>query len=332
MGNARQSGLELELSPAVFQEGLYKVHELSEILLITIINRVRRIRPFIPMKLLKSIPSTTILMSMAFPGLSRSAIRSISIHSPVGYPGQPLKHNTKSRYVVNLFTALNYLGIPTEFDQAEGITAGAVLVPTDLDPINQTRSDARRAYFDPYAARNNFHVITGQHVTRVLIQGLSTSQTTGNPTTGGNDDGTGPLNANTGGFGFGPGSIPPTNTSSQPIRRDYGPSKLRITGVEVAERHDARLISSANTLKFASSASSPRQTVYATREVIIAAGALHSVQLMQLSGIGPAALLQQLNITVALDLPGVGNNYQDHCLVGTFYPCKPSQLLKDRRA
>ena len=53
----------------------------------------------------------------------------------------------------------------------------------------------------------------------------------------------------------------------------------------------------------------------------MAAGSLHSTQLLELSGIGPAALLQQLNITVALDLPGVGNNLQDHCLVGTFYPC-----------
>ena len=73
--------------------------------------------------------------------------------------------------------------------------------------------------------------------------------------------------------------------------------------------------------KFAPNASAPRQTVYATREVIVAAGALHSAQLLQLSGIGPEALLDQFNITVSLNLPGVGNNLQDHCLVGTFYPC-----------
>lgn len=60
----------------------------------------------------------------------------------------------------------------------------------------------------------------------------------------------------------------------------------------------------------------------ATREVIVAAGALHSVQLLQLSGIGSASLLKSLDIPVAVDLPGVGNNLQDHCLVGTFYPCR----------
>ena len=54
--------------------------------------------------------------------------------------------------------------------------------------------------------------------------------------------------------------------------------------------------------------------------MIVAAGALHSAQLFQLSGLGPASLLDQYGIPLALDLPGVGNNLQDHCLVGTFYP------------
>ncbi len=54
--------------------------------------------------------------------------------------------------------------------------------------------------------------------------------------------------------------------------------------------------------------------------MIVAAGSLHSAQLLQLSGIGPASLLEGFAIPVAIDLPGVGNNLQDHCLVGTFYP------------
>lgn len=60
----------------------------------------------------------------------------------------------------------------------------------------------------------------------------------------------------------------------------------------------------------------------ALREVIVTAGSLHSAQLLQLSGIGPKELLSRYSIPLALDLPGVGHNLQDHYLVGTFYPCK----------
>lgn len=49
----------------------------------------------------------------------------------------------------------------------------------------------------------------------------------------------------------------------------------------------------------------------ATREVILAAGALRSPGLLQLSGIGPKALLHKLGISVLEDLPGVGYNFQD---------------------
>ena len=50
----------------------------------------------------------------------------------------------------------------------------------------------------------------------------------------------------------------------------------------------------------------------ATRAVVLAAGAIGSPQLLQLSGIGPAALLGQHGIGVVHDLPGVGENLQDH--------------------
>ena len=50
----------------------------------------------------------------------------------------------------------------------------------------------------------------------------------------------------------------------------------------------------------------------AVKEVIISGGAINTPQLLQLSGIGPASLLQQLGIDVQHDLPGVGENLRDH--------------------
>ncbi|TGJ78673.1 hypothetical protein E0Z10_g10093 [Xylaria hypoxylon] len=51
--------------------------------------------------------------------------------------------------------------------------------------------------------------------------------------------------------------------------------------------------------------------VYATKEVILAAGGVHTPQVLQLSGIGPQALLNEFGIAVVQDLPGVGQNLQD---------------------
>jgi choline dehydrogenase-like flavoprotein len=59
--------------------------------------------------------------------------------------------------------------------------------------------------------------------------------------------------------------------------------------------------------------------VSCTREVILAAGAVHTPQLLELSGIGPAEVVRAHSIPQVLDLPGVGNNFQDHPLVGVFY-------------
>jgi choline dehydrogenase len=53
-------------------------------------------------------------------------------------------------------------------------------------------------------------------------------------------------------------------------------------------------------------------TVRAEREVILAAGAYNSPQLLMLSGIGPAGLLTALGIPVVVDQPFVGQNLQDH--------------------
>lgn len=55
-----------------------------------------------------------------------------------------------------------------------------------------------------------------------------------------------------------------------------------------------------------------RKIVRAEREVIISAGAVGSPHLLMLSGIGPAAHLQKAGVSVVHDLPGVGENFQDH--------------------
>jgi choline dehydrogenase len=69
-------------------------------------------------------------------------------------------------------------------------------------------------------------------------------------------------------------------------------------------------------------------TIQASREVILCAGAYNSPQLLMLSGIGPAQLLNVLGIPVVLDQPLVGQNLQDHVLVPLIYThSQPISLL-----
>jgi hypothetical protein len=138
---------------------------------------------------------------------------------------------------VNFFEALNLLGVPTEFDPQDGTTAGAAFCPADIDPKNMTRCDARRAYYDPFVSRKNFHVITGQHVTRVLVENFTTDAQAGVPTTGGSD-GTGSASApNQPLFGVNP---PVTSAAKAKTLKRQSASGLRITGVEVSDFFNVR--------------------------------------------------------------------------------------------
>jgi choline dehydrogenase len=60
----------------------------------------------------------------------------------------------------------------------------------------------------------------------------------------------------------------------------------------------------------------------AAREVVLCAGAIGSPQILMLSGVGPAAALAALGIPVVADLPGVGQNLQDHLSSGISYQCR----------
>lgn len=63
-------------------------------------------------------------------------------------------------------------------------------------------------------------------------------------------------------------------------------------------------------------------TAHARREVLVCSGAIASPQLLQRSGVGPAALLRDLDVPVVHDLPGVGANLQDHLELYLQYACK----------
>jgi choline dehydrogenase len=64
----------------------------------------------------------------------------------------------------------------------------------------------------------------------------------------------------------------------------------------------------------------------ARREVILAAGAVNSPQLLQLSGVGPASQLRELGIPVVHDSPAVGQNLQDHLCIDHLYRSKVPTL------
>lgn len=68
---------------------------------------------------------------------------------------------------------------------------------------------------------------------------------------------------------------------------------------------------------------------HAAREVVLAAGAIATPKLLQLSGIGPAALLARHGIDIVHDLPGVGENLQDHLQIRTVFRIEGAQTLND---
>ncbi len=83
---------------------------------------------------------------------------------------------------------------------------------------------------------------------------------------------------------------------------------LRCTGVQVWDGHQM-------------------VTAEATREVVLCGGSIGSPQVLQLSGVGPAALLREHGIEVLLDAPGVGANLQDHLQIRAVYKIKDAPTL-----
>ena len=109
--------------------------------------------------------------------------------------------------------------------------------------------------------------------------------------------------------------------------RDGRRSSIAVNAIEPAmKRGNLQVITRALVLRITTEAGratgvayrigdGPAQWAGARSEVLLCAGAIHSPQLLMLSGMGPAAHLREQGIAVVADLPGVGANLQDHCCV-----------------
>nr|OQO25359.1 hypothetical protein B0A51_09932 [Rachicladosporium sp. CCFEE 5018] len=257
-----------------------------------------------------------------------------SVHGYAG-PVNVSHPNYQWNSSISLFSGLAELGIPIAYDPNAGYVAGASFLPFDLDPVTQTRQTARRAYYDSIANRPNLWVAAGQTVTQVLFNGAqgNADASTAAPSDMSVGQGSSPGTAGI----FGDGSM--LNVSSLPPSPSEGsaaglPATLSKRSLLTRTWHRIKVFLvktrrqstpsgpslTATGVGFAPDAQGERQTIHVTREVVLAAGAIHTPQLLMLSGIGPAPTLQSVGITPLLDLPGVGQNLQDHMQVWCWYP------------
>ncbi|WP_276250117.1 GMC family oxidoreductase [Haloarcula rara] len=105
------------------------------------------------------------------------------------------------------------------------------------------------------------------------------------------------------------------------------PNLTAVTGAQVTRvRFDGQ---EAVGVEYVRDGSDEPETVDASEEVILSAGAINSPQLLMLSGVGPAEHLTDYNISVVHELPGVGRNLQDHLNVKVNYACEKPVTLDD---
>lgn len=70
--------------------------------------------------------------------------------------------------------------------------------------------------------------------------------------------------------------------------------------------------------------------LHAAKEVILSAGSIQSPQLLELSGIGNASILAAAGVDTIVDLPGIGENLQDHIRVSTAYRLRSNYTSPDK--
>jgi choline dehydrogenase len=117
------------------------------------------------------------------------------------------------------------------------------------------------------------------------------------------------------------------NTSKAFLRPAMARQNLRVlTGAHT----DKLLIESGGVVGVRFACDDRMCSARASREVLLAAGAINSPKILELSGIGRAALLRDLGIDIVHDLAGVGENLQDHLQLRTIYKISGARTLNQR--
>ncbi|KAI0073789.1 alcohol oxidase [Panus rudis PR-1116 ss-1] len=155
----------------------------------------------------------------------------------------------------------NLSGLKRNFSPLDGNPIGSFAATVEVDAKNRSRSYAANGYYEPFASRSNFVVLTEAQGSKIHFEN----------TTGSADN-------------------------------------IRATGVQFVSKDNKTY------------------TVSASREVIVSAGSLKSPQVLELSGIGNADFLKRLGIEPIIDLPGVGENLQDHVLAPVVFQTLPNLI------
>jgi len=136
------------------------------------------------------------------------------------------------------------------------------------------------------------------------------------------------INAGTGGIGYTQATVDRRGRRASSYRAFLKPAMKRPNLTVMTDALVERVvIDKGRALGVELRGADGRRSIAARREVILSAGALQSPKLLQLSGIGPAEVLQKAGVPVLHDLPAVGRNLADHAMFSMSW-----RLHKDKGA
>ena len=96
-------------------------------------------------------------------------------------------------------------------------------------------------------------------------------------------------------------------------------SNATVTRIVFSENNDPSGSKIVTAVEFSTGQGADKQSVSVSKEAILAGGAYGSPHILQVSGVGPRDVLQRANVTVLLELSGVGQHLMDHLTVPVYF-------------